>query len=194
MKKSFGAGMLLLAMLLPVLLMGQGNPQAHYLTGLQAYASGGIFGGPDWWSRETYSYICDPGNPLLITDIIRHYQGWTYDFPPSDYFQNWDFDGELTLYPDHYIITSPLTRQVNIEPSRTRKMDYQGYCHEDDWYSYESKNYHAWHSYNADMKLIRTVIKLVSGPQAPQWWDSVFTLDSLGRRIEELTLTSADSL
>ena len=194
MKQIFCNGLLLLALLIPALLAGQGYPQVYNLTGLERFASGGEFGGPDWWSHESYSYICDQFNPMQIIEIDLHYQGWTYDFPPSDYYQSWDFDGEVTLYPDHYTITNPLTLVSNIDPVRTRKMDYQGYCHEDDWYSYNNKHFHAWHSYNADMKLIHTVIKALDANQNEQWWDSIYTLDDLGRRMEEMTQISADSL
>ncbi len=193
MKKSFGAAMLLLALLIPALLTGQEYPQVHYLIGLTRHASGGN-PGPDWSSLDSYVYIHAPGNRLLVTEIGHHHQGWMYDFPPSDYDETLDFAGELTLYPDHYLITSPLTLEPNIPSTRTRKMDYQGYCHEDDWYGYAYYHYHAWHSYNADMKLIRTQIKKVHDTQPDQWLDSVFTLDSLGRRVEEITFSSADSL
>ncbi len=192
MIRTFRPCLWLLAALLPVLLPVQGYPQVHYLTGLERTASGGDSGGPDWGSHDSYSYIHAPGNCLLITQIDHHHQGWMSDFPPSDYYETLDFTGALTLYPDHYLITSPLTLEANVNPTRKRKMDYQGHCHEDDWFGYNNNHYHAWHSYNADMKLVRTVIKKTSQPN--RWWDSVYTIDSLGRRVEELTLSSADSL
>lgn len=188
-------GILLLATaLIPALLAGQEYPLTHYLTGLDRHASGGDFGGPNWWSVDYYDYHCESVDPLVVTEITRHHIGHMEGCEPSDFYQTLDFVGELALYPDYYIITSPLTLEPNINPTRTRKMDYQGYCHEDDWYSYYYYHYHAWHSYNAEMKLIRTVIKRVSATQPDQWRDSFYTLDSLGRRVEELTLVSADSL
>ncbi|MDD4223853.1 MAG: T9SS type A sorting domain-containing protein [Candidatus Cloacimonetes bacterium] len=194
MKRNASLGVLLALALVPALLAGQEFPQTHYLSGIDRHASGGDSGGPDWWSKDYYTYTQAPDIPLLVIQIVRHHQGWMYDFPPSDYYENLGFNGELILYPDHYLITSPLTLEPNINPARMRKMDYQGYCHEDDWYGYNSNHYHAWHSYNADMKLIRTQIKKVHDTQPDQWLDSVFTLDSLGRRVEEITLSSADSL
>jgi len=194
MKAYFGHSLLLLALLLPALLAGQDYPQTYYLSGIDRHASGGGFGGPDWWSVDCYTYTQATGNTLLITQIGHLHRGWMYDFPPSEYYEVEDFDGELTLYPEYYVITSPLTLQSNINFTRTRKMDYKGYCHEDDWYDYYSNRYHAWHSYNADMKLTRTVIKKARQNQTIEWLDCVCTLDSLGRRVEELTLSSADSL
>lgn len=193
MTHKISAPLLLIAALLlaPVLLAGQGYPKTFYLTGLVRTASGGEFGGPDWAMTDTYGYTCSPYSPLLVTEINHHHQGWMDGCEPSNYNENLPFPGALTLSPDHYVIKYPLTLEPNIDPAHVRKMDYQGYCLENDWYGYGTAHYHAWHYYNEDMKVIRTVMKNLS---PLQWWESSFTLDGVGRRLEELTRCSSDSL
>ncbi len=182
--------LIVVALLLPVFLAGQRYPQTHYLTGLVRRADGGN-PGPDWWMTDSYAFTSSDNNPLLVTEIYRHHQGWMYDFEPSNYEETWDFNGQLTFYPDYYILKSPLTLEPGVDPTRIIKMNEQGYLLEDNWYGYGDAHYKAWHYYNQNLKLNRTVIKQLN-PQ--KWWDSCFTLDDLGRRVEELQLCSSDSL
>ncbi|MDZ4183015.1 MAG: hypothetical protein U1B83_09075, partial [Candidatus Cloacimonadaceae bacterium] len=187
--------MFLISMFLCSLLWAQNYPSIHFLTGFDRRNSGGMYGGPDWAQHDLQRFDTSVASPLQVTGIYSEHHYWedSGDVHTNSYT---DFNGSVELLPEHFIVRSPM-RLVNssTEPQyRIAKIDYNGYYLEDCLsYSPDGTDYllKAWHYYDANMIITETILKYAS----PLSWKKLTSIrDNLGRRIEDTTYSSADSL
>ncbi len=188
------AALLLVLVGIPILLWAQDYPQVYYVSGYQAHDSGGEFGGPDWASYDNVDYINEAASPLKVI-AVDYFSRLDTQYGTEIFADLIPFDGELFLYPDHFIVKSPCGMEGGHFNYRISKIDYNGYYLEDNLASdaYGTQlQIGIKYFYNDSMKLIRTIIG--DHRYSVRWYDIQHILDESGRRLEDHRYMSTDSL
>ena len=182
-----------LQIILPGYLPAQPLPQVYY-TSMFGYS----YSNPHPGSGSSYScnfYLGhSPDNPLVVNSVrlVSHYNSDGHSTTDTTYYA---FDGSFEQH-DGYFICRSFGGWDTISPNmvyRTSKISNDGYYWEDD-YSLEANNINSihcvWYDYNDDMKLLKATYKYWDGS-----WDKLeCEVDSVGRRLQDITSHSADSL
>lgn len=174
-------------------LRAQTYPEIQYLHGFDLYQQTGLTGGPDSYSHSWQRFFSADHSPLEIIGI-QHESIFHDDFGYNHDSSYSDFNGHLDLMPEYFIVRSPFGLSYNAPPYRISKIDYDGHYLEDCLsYSQNGSGFllKAWYFYDSMMKPTETIIQYSS----PQSWEKITCIrDELGRRLEDTSFTSTDSL
>lgn len=181
---------LVFQIIVPGCLLAQPIPQVYYLNMLgysQSYSHPGTSFNISYYLSHT------PDNPLVVNNIrqvtISHNYADGYTIIDTTYYA---FNGSFEQYNGYFVCRSFGGKDYDIV-YRTSKISNDGYYLEDD-YSLDANNINpltrVWYEYNNDMKLVKATYKYSYG-----YWDKIESeVDSLGRRLQDITYSSADSL
>ncbi len=172
----------LMLCLFPAWLGAQAYPQVYFLTDYSSSSSAlhDIF-------YSWVKYDSDLSDWLNIYSTYHAFRSYSdIGGGCSDYTEN--FDGNVQLFPDYFIYRSPGKAYTY----RTSKISNDGYYLVDDYSNCldpDSIDVHIKYYYTADMKLQR----ISRQERSPfKQWTTECVLDSLGRRLEDVTSYSTD--
>ncbi len=154
-----------------------------------SYEYSGI--GPDSHGYNTIRFFYDPVDRFLINTYRTYGAHYDYDELIYSWDETYPFAGYTQLDADHFAYTTPT---MKVGCARTCAVDNNGYILEDNFGLAESAQDYIvtnHYTYNSDMKLIS---KLRSHIPSGLYWKTDCTLDSLDRRIEEISYKSLDSI
>ncbi len=174
-------------------LSAQTTPLIYYLGQVHLENSGGMMGGPDWWSSSDLYYLTDTDDPLVTTSYryVSNYWEEAYHSYSDD---TYPFSGAAIYFPDHFVVTSKNGLPSTTPPYRISTIDYNGYYLRDDYCMTANSQTPVMsriYQYNQDMKLTCIITRMNN---ISKWWRTECTLDELGRRTQDYTSVSSDSL
>lgn len=175
------------------LLIAQPVPSVYYLAQIHSDSSGGMAGGPDWLLSSTVYYLTDTINPLVTTSyryVSMYWDEFEYSFTDDTY----PFSGTIEYFDDYFIVTTKHGFPSTNPPYRVSTIDYNGYYLRDDYTMTAQLNSPVKciiYQYDQDMNLINRIFKDSS---ISKWYRTQCTIDELGRRTEDYTSVSTDSI
>lgn len=188
---AFAANIMIACVILWIILPGhlraQTLPQVYFISEFNTSQST-----PHYSEGYQYYYGHTADNPLVVNTVrsarTYHSEGGTTTIDTT-----YAFSGSFEQHDGYFICRSPGgTPNTGLITYRTSKITNDGYYLEDD-YSDDLNNINPFHrtryTYNDDMKLVRTIHKTYSN-----WHKYECEIDSLGRRLQEVEYSSADSL
>ena len=175
------------------LLIAQPVPLVYYLAQIHSESSGGMMGGPDWTSSSDVYYLTDTFNPLVTTSYryVSRYWEEAYNSYTDD---TYPFSGTIEYFDDYFVICSKHGIPSTNPPYRVSTIDYNGYYLRDDYTMTANSNTPVKsiiYQYDQDMNLICRIFKDNS---ISKWYKTQCTIDELGRRTEDYTSVSSDSI
>lgn len=175
------------------LLIAQPVPSVYYLAQIHSESSGGMMGGPDWTSSSDVYYLTDTFNPLVTTSYryVSRYWEEAYNSYTDD---TYPFSGSIEYYDDYFIVITKHGAPNTSPPYRISTIDYNGYYLRDDYTMTANSNTPVKsiiYQYDQDMNLICRIFKDNS---ISKWYKTQCTIDEVGRRTEDYTSVSSDSI
>lgn len=175
----------------PGSLIAQPVPEVFYINEFTMHIYSGMRPGSSSSYRYFYAHAQD--NPLVVNSIRRVYS-YTCDGETTTTDTTFVFGGSFEQHDGYFICRGPGGESSGtVPPYRSSRITNDGYYLQDDYSNDIANTDHVmriWYQYNDDMKLTQAIYKR----NLSSWSRLDCEVDSLGRRLQEVIYSSADSL